>query len=151
MADIEWKLGPSFSQEYQSALLFESRETSAIDYPSSFSLLNKSTGKWLKQFGHIIYFSKNISRGFVLYFADESLNIINLYVVDKRKVFEIHLPPGRFLAALHQSKEMYPEDLFEEPVAHGSIVLLKYNYQNRKYKTKMVSGVIKIDINQYAR
>ena len=142
MFELDWKIAPFFVQEYNSVLLFGNQETTAMGWPLNYSLLNKTTGAWEKDLGHLIYYSEKTKPSFVLYLSDSLYNTVVVYLVDKRKRFNIKLPEGRSLA----NDEIVPEYEFDEPVIKGTAITIKYKYVNKDDKKHWKWGILKFDL-----
>lgn len=144
MFEVLMKTAPHVLKEYNSVLLFAQQQASAMDYPLSYSLLNKVTGAWEKELGELIYYSENSDPGFVMFTPEKPKNSLTVYLVDKRNQFTITIPKGRSLAT-----ENFWESAFEEPVIDGTRVSVKYTYMIAGDSHQIKSGVLKFDLAKY--
>ena len=152
MLEYTERIGPQFIREYESTLLFGDRHALASCWPYYFSLLSKTDGHIVKDFGHLIYYPYDTTYNFLLYFTDTSLNSITLNFVDLSKSIIFQLPKERIVTTMKHGGELFPEDLFKDIVLENNELIIQYKYllPNGDY-LDWEEETIKINLNQYAR
>lgn len=129
LGEYTFRIGYQLAKEYKHSLLF--RSGCPANGPCNFILIDKASGKELKEFGELIYdHSSRKFYDFVLYFT--SPNIIAIHYIDTDRKYTIKLK-GEF-------KALIPEYEFNSIVVNQNILTLTYT-----------TGKTKIDLTKYPR
>jgi hypothetical protein len=134
LGNLTYRLGYQLVKEYKRGLLF--RSGCAGNGPCDFFLIDKNTGKTLKEFGELIYDrNKDKFYDFVLYFISPSK--IGVYYIDSRRRFTIPVRSEDFIAV------NIPEYAISVRLV-GSRLSLEYNDRDGKKR------VVSIDLKKGA-
>ena len=147
MIEYTERLGYQFIKEFRTSLLFENRQASGGGFPINLALLNKDNGELLEDFGPIINYNDNYSNGYILYFSDDSLNIVSYYNLNTEKTFNFPIPRNRISKTIEESSEVCPEFLFDDPIIENNILLFKYKYLILDTPETWGFDCIKIDLD----
>ena len=133
-----YRLGYRLVKEYENTLLF--RSGCPANGSCNFNLVDKSSGKKLKQFGELIYdHDKEKFYDFIIYFS--SKNYLTIYFIDDNKKYNIRINGDNFTSVV-------PEYQFDKINLSNNILTLVYNYEK---DNKRKQGQITIDLKKYVR
>lgn len=133
-----YRLGYRLVKEYKNTLLF--RSDCPANGPCNFNLVDKNSGKRLKQFGELIYdHDEKKFYDFIIYFS--SKNYLTLYFIDDNRKYNIRINGDNF-------NSVVPEYQFNKIDLVGNILTLVYNYT--KDNTLKQAQII-INLKKYAR
>ena len=129
-----YRLGYSLCKEYKKLMLF--RYGCPANGPCMFALINKNSGKKIKELPELIYnHTTDIFYDFIIYFS--SPNSLILYFAETGRGYKIPINRKYFNALI-------PEYQFDDIVLKNNIVTLTYN--SNKLDT---IGKIVIDLKKY--
>ncbi|WP_379963714.1 hypothetical protein [Epilithonimonas sp. UC225_85] len=146
LMDFTGRLGYSNWKEYNTTFLIENRPVSGCCDPSEFILFDKNSGNIVKELGTYLYqYNKREDRKFIITLS----GFDTIYVTDllTTKIKKIKITSGRLENTLKNTKFLFANELFQEPVVTNRFVVLKYKYKNSKHDNWKVS-TIKIDLNK---
>jgi hypothetical protein len=91
-----YRLGYQLAKEYDKTLLF--RSGCPANGPCNFVLVDKKTGKTIKQFGELIYDHSADTPffSFILYFSDSAISSLTLHYIDSDKKYKITVDSRQF-------------------------------------------------------
>ncbi len=137
-----YRLGYYLTKEFQRSLLF--RHSCLGSAPCEYDLIDKETGKLIKEFGKLIYNADDSLSNFIVYFSDDSFSFITLHYIDTDKKYKIKILTEQF-----NGIEIHAEQQFERPKIENNLVTLLYRYK-LKYEEKdwSVDRII-IDLSKY--
>ncbi len=131
---LTYRIGYHLAKEYKNTLLF--RSGCPANGPCNFVLLDKNTGKKIREFGELIYdHSTGQFYDFILYFSSKSS--LTLHYIDTNKKYRITVNPEDF-------NSVTPEYMFDKIYIKKNILILTH-----PRRTENSSGIIKIDLNKY--
>ncbi len=127
LCGYNFRLGYQLAKEYKKYLLF--RSGCGANGPCNFILIDKLTGKKVKEFGELIYNHQGMGHfyKFVIYFTSDRLNRLAIHYLDSGKKYFIPVNPVHFNNAI-------PEYTFDDVTIQQSKLLLKYGLINGKTK-----------------
>ena len=111
------RLGYYLIKEYKETLLF--RYGCPANGPCSHVLINKTTGKKVKEFDELIYGLDYTKTDYILYFTTEKRNSLTLYYINTGKYYRIPVNPRDFTGVT-------PEYEFDKPKLAKNILTLFY-------------------------
>lgn len=147
--DLTHKMGLQYIRENKRSFLLMHNLISGCCTPPEFLLYSKGNGELLENLGQLIYYSDEGPSNFVLYFPDDSFNVITLRFIDTGKKYRIALPKDRIRTSLKKTGDPYAEHLFEEGEQKGSLFIIAYRYQKKEGAEKWYTGKVVIDLRKY--
>jgi hypothetical protein len=112
-----YRLGYQLIKEYKETLLF--RYGCPANGPCSHVLINKTTGKKVKELNELIYGFDYAKTDFILYFTTEKRNSLTLYYINTGKHYRIPVSPKDFTGIV-------PEYQFDDPEFTKGMLILSY-------------------------
>lgn len=129
LSGYTYRLGYQLSKEYKNALLF--RSGCPANGPCNFVLIDKYTGKKIKEFGELIYNDPNSKfYDFVIYLI--SPKVLVIHYIDTNKRYSIRIA--------HEFKALIPEYEFDDVRIEKNVLVLVSD-----------GGNIRIDLSKYPR
>jgi hypothetical protein len=134
-----YRIGYSFAKEYNKYLLF--RNGCSANGPCNFVLIDKYTGKKIKEFGELIYNHKTGSfHPFIMHFnGRDEVSALILEYVDTHKKYEIAVNPSYFSGYC-------PEYMIDEVIVNKGVLILKFNVETGGKNT---TRQLVIDLKKY--
>jgi hypothetical protein len=124
LSGYTYRLGYHLVKEFDKTLLF--RSGCPANGPCIYSLINKTTGKKIKEFGQLICIDTDVRQekkyqyDFVVYFS-ENYDSLKFYYVNTKKVLTIP-----FAAKKNNLTAVIPENQFDNMTLNGQLLTLYY-------------------------
>ncbi|MEO6232374.1 MAG: hypothetical protein ABIP10_19750, partial [Ferruginibacter sp.] len=119
-----YRLGYHLVKEFDKTLLF--RSGCPANGPCIYSLIDKTTGKKIKEFGQLICIDTDVSQekkyqyDFVVYFS-ENYDSLKFYYADTKKILTVP-----FAAQKNNLTAVIPEYQFDNMFLNGNLLTLNY-------------------------
>ena len=80
--------------------------------PAEFILFNKNTGRYIKNFGPLIYYNDSLKYPLLVSVNNNGFNALKFYNVETKRQFTVSLPKDKIMNTLKIGSDLYPEFLF---------------------------------------
>ena len=138
-----YRLGFHFVKEFQNAILF--RSGCPANGPCFYTLIEKTTGKKIKQFGQLICIDTDLNNeeykfNFLVYLTDEKLN---LYFVNTKKIISVPFTKNGL-------KNIIPEFGLTNLTLKNNKIRINYE-SDLDEKHLNIQKILVIDLKKYSR
>jgi hypothetical protein len=119
--------------EYKDVFLVQNNVISGCCTPAEFYVYDKYSGELKYKVGRLIYYSTDISKPFLIGFTENTedsllgvYDFLTIYNLDNNKKYRFDLNKGEIDKALEETKQIYPENLFQKPIIEDDTITLIY-------------------------
>lgn len=139
-----YRLGYQLIKEFKKTLLF--RCGCPANGPCGHYLLDKESGKIIREFDELIFNSEDSISDFIIYFPKDNYDAITLHYINTDKKYLIKIPAGR----MNGFGDVVPEYNFNKPKLENNICILSYQYKLKEEGSWLYDSII-IDLKKYKR